>query len=87
MQAHPNAEAHHYQQEPEKQRLLSGSTVLEDGKTLADAGVENDAVLALVYQQSGACFDAQSCSVQKQHRPDGSWEDVDIETPMLDEGQ
>lgn len=52
---------HQAAQEPDKQRLLllSSNTVLEDSKTLADAGVANDDALALVYLNSGVV--ANSC--------------------------
>ena len=41
-------------QAPAKQRLFKDGTVLEDGRSLADQGVETGDSLALVYLQDGA---------------------------------
>ena len=75
-------------QDPGQQRLLHGSTVLDDPKTLTEAGIENDAMLALVFQQDGACGQRAhvSTTIATPNPPDGSWEEVDIEAPPLDEG-
>lgn len=40
-------------QPQESQRLYKDTTVLEDGKSLADLKVENDDVLGLTYKQEG----------------------------------
>lgn len=40
-------------QPPEKQQLFKGTQLLEDARKLAEAKVENDDVIAMVFQQDG----------------------------------
>ena len=56
-------------QPPARQRLFSaGGAALEDGKSLAEAGVENDAVLALALQaeEGGAWEELHIAEVEVQ---------------------
>lgn len=58
-------------QPPARQRLFSeGGAALEDGKSLAEAGVENDAVLALALQaeEGGAWEEPNITEVEVQQR-------------------
>lgn len=82
-------------QQPGAQRLLSGTTILDDTKTLTDAGIGNDDVLALIYKTSGMWggnsmttawpAGGNTTCVPTPGTTDGTWEDVDIEAPVLED--
>ncbi|KAF5830190.1 ubiquitin-related domain-containing protein [Dunaliella salina] len=45
------------EQPPEKQQLFKGTQLLEDARKLAEAKVENDDVIAMVFQQDDGSFE------------------------------
>ncbi|WOL05544.1 hypothetical protein Cni_G14273 [Canna indica] len=62
--------------------LVSSNDILEDSKTLAEQGVENDAVVALTLRK-GLMFQFELLNLSRSHVPVGNGPSSPLQLPLL----